>query len=225
MIDKKTPVLQPLPQLHCERHERPRPSHAGVYDVVVLASDYDILHDFTESLQSSLAAAQAELAAEREMVPAKYRQAMEERLSAAQQEAAKWKQLSEQRAAGYDAVRCACVFDSAKMDDPTRECDYHKELHERAAEGYEKLIEAFFGLGAGSYEEFALKELACWQLVDEVKALRRGIGLTHVGPDPLILLLDEWRGLPDREIVTKSLAMVRDSREREIALAKKEGKK
>ena len=63
-------------------------------------------------------------------------------LAAAQAELAQWKQLAEQRAAGYDARRCSCVFDSAKMDDPTRECDYHKEWRERA----ERYLRAIFAM-------------------------------------------------------------------------------
>jgi len=86
---------------------------------------------------------------------------------------------------------------------------YRKE--QECRQGLEDYL---FGTSVGSFEEFALKDLAVWDLIDEVEALRRGVGFTHVGPDPLLRLRDKWAGLIDREELLRNIQMVRESRER-----------
>ena len=84
-------------------------------------------------------------------------------------------------------------------------------------ENFVKLEESLFGTGAGSAEEFHLRELAVWALIDEVEGYRRGVAITHADGDPLLRLKDKWTGLVDREFAVKTLATVREIRLRREA--------
>lgn len=97
-----------------------------------------------------------------------------------------------------------------------------KEIEQRK-QAYAGLEESIFGTGACSGEEFMLRELAVHSLIDEVQALRRGVGFTHVGEDPVKYLLDEWTGVMKRESAVMSLDLIRKTREKR-AIAAKEGK-
>jgi hypothetical protein len=75
----------------------------------------------------------------------------------------------------------------------------------------EQLRNTLYGASDASAEEHLLRELAVWSLMDEVEALRRGLGVTHID-DPLVRLKDKYRGALDREYLIATLATIRKMR-------------
>jgi hypothetical protein len=80
---------------------------------------------------------------------------------------------------------------------------------------FEQLQEYLLGSGPESAENFMIREIAVRDLIDEVKALRRGIGFNHVKDDPVLYLEDKFTGISTREFAEYTLSILRQSRERE----------
>lgn len=68
-------------------------------------------------------------------------------------------------------------------------------------------------IGDYRYGDMALDhfriQLLVWALIDEVEALRRGIGFTHVNEDPVKGLTDKYIGLPDRDFMYRTTAIIK----------------
>jgi hypothetical protein len=56
-------------------------------------------------------------------------------------------------------------------------------------------------------EEYLNRDEAVWALIDEVRALRRGVGLTH-SRDPIEIITDKWWGISSREEIARHRAMI-----------------
>lgn len=107
----------------------------------------------------------------------------------------------------------------AEKAEAERKLDAEKYASDKDA--WERLQNSFFGTETGSYEEYAKRELACWALIDEVRAYRRGVYISHL-IDPIEILTDEHSGLLSRETHEHNLKMIRASRIRSQKTCKHE---